>query len=70
MRGKGGAPDVGRGASGMIPGAKCMVNGSRGSAVSFTMVALFGISVATLLLGFLAYRAATFRVEHDETRRL
>jgi len=38
--------------------------------VSFAALALFGISVATLLLGFLGYRAATFRAEREETRRL
>jgi hypothetical protein len=38
--------------------------------VSFTFIAVFGISIATLLLAFLGYRAATFRAERDETRRM
>lgn len=38
--------------------------------MSFSNLAIFGISIATLLLGFLGYRAATFRVEREETRRL
>jgi len=38
--------------------------------VSFAALALFGISVATLLLGFLGYRAATSRAEREDTRRL
>jgi len=43
---------------------------NRGSSVSMSHLALFGISIATALLGFLGYRAATFRAEREETRRL
>lgn len=42
----------------------------RGLPVSFAAIALFGLSVATLLLGFLGYRAATFRAGGDDTRRM
>ena len=38
--------------------------------MSFAALALFEISLATLLLGFLGYRAATFRAEREETRRM
>jgi hypothetical protein len=38
--------------------------------VSFTALALFGIAIATFLLGFLAYRAATCSAEREETRRI
>jgi len=38
--------------------------------MSFATLALFGISIATILLSFLAYRAATFRAEREETRRM
>jgi hypothetical protein len=38
--------------------------------VSFVALATFGISLATLLLVFLGYRAATSRAEREETRRM
>src|SRR4051812_31772445 len=43
----------------------------RGSTVSFVTLATLGISVATILLVFLGYRAATFRAQREEeTRRM
>ncbi len=39
--------------------------------MSFAALAAFGIAVATLLLGFLGYRAMAFRPERETgTRRL
>jgi hypothetical protein len=38
--------------------------------MSYATMALFGISIATVLLGFLAYRAATFRIQREGTRRM
>jgi hypothetical protein len=40
----------------------------RRTPVSFVALAAIGISVATILLAFLGYRAMTFRADREENR--